>query len=147
VIASISDSNLTIGKDKAMGLTMMTALEIFTNPDDLEITIVQEKNGGKFAISIFRGIKHRYKPMLTSQPFAKTQKEAIKAIGEILQAVHNVSTREFENSESLVFQFLNPDSKEIDQSKILNQNLIERILEELRKNAKVSTCEMFTPPN
>lgn len=128
-----------------MGLSMITALEIFTNPGDLEITIGQEKEGAKFAIGIFRGPGHNYKPMLTSQPFTEIREDAIKAVEGVLQTVHEAITKQFKNSGSLASRFLNPDGQEIDQSKILNQDLIGRILEELRMHGKASTYEMLVP--
>ena len=126
-----------------MGISMITALEIFTNPGDLEITIGQEKGGGKFAIGIFRGPGHNYKSVLTSQPFAETQEDAIKAVEETLQTVHEAITKESENRGSLASQYLNPDGQEIDQSKVLNQELIARILGEIRQLQKASTCKML----
>ncbi|NTV22523.1 MAG: hypothetical protein HGB03_03085 [Candidatus Yonathbacteria bacterium] len=120
-----------------MGLNLITALEIFTNPSDLEITVGQEKEGAKFAIGIFRGPGHNFKPMLTSQPFAENQENAIKFIAKILQTVHEV----------LISRGLNPTDQEIDQSKVLNQDLIARILEELRVCGKASTYKMLTPPS
>ena len=128
-----------------MGISMLTALEIFTNPHDLEISIGQEKEGAKFAIGIFRGPGHNFKCMLTSQPFAETREDAIKAIEGTLQTVHEAVTREFKNSGSLASQYLNPDGQEINQSKVLNQNLIARILEELRAHGKTSTCKILAP--
>jgi len=126
-----------------MGIIMLTALEIFTNPWDLEITIGQKKDGAKFAIGIFRGPGHNFKPILTSQPFAETREDAIRAVEKALQTIHEAVTKEFKNSRSLVYQYLNPDGNVIDQSKVLNPDLITRILEELRVHEKASTCKMF----
>ena len=128
-----------------MGISMLTALEIFTNPGDLEITVGQDKDGDKFAIGIFRGPSHNYKPMLISQPFAETQGDAIKAVEETLQTIYKVITKEFKNSRSLASEYLNPDKQDINQSKVLNQDLISRILEELRAHRKASTCKMLAP--
>lgn len=126
-----------------MGLTRITALEIFTNPHDLEIIIGQGKAGDKFAFGIFRGPGHNYTPMLTSVPFAETKEDAIKSVEEILQTVHWAITNDFENRKSFVSQYLNPEGQEIDQSKILNQDLIARILDELRQHQRANTFDMF----
>jgi hypothetical protein len=128
-----------------MGIDMITALEIFTNPGDLEITVGQEKEGTKFAIGIFRGPGHNYKPMLTSQPFAETQEDAIKAVEGTLHTVYEAIIKEFENRDSLASQYLNPDGRKIDQLNILSKELIVRILDELRQHGKASTCKMITP--
>ena len=122
---------------------MLTALEIFTNPSDLEFTIGQREEGGKFSIGIFRGLGHAFKPMLTSEPFAETLEEAIKAVEGTLQTVYEAITEEFKSKASLASLYLNPEGKEIDQAKVLNQDLIARIIEELRQNRKASTCRIM----
>jgi hypothetical protein len=128
-----------------MGISMITALEIFTNPADLEITIGQEKEGAKFSIGIFRGPGHNFKPMLTSQPFAETQEDAIEAIEGILEPIHEAMTKDFADRKSLSSQYLNPDGLEIDQSKVLNPELITRILDELRRHRVASTYKILAP--
>jgi hypothetical protein len=128
-----------------MGISRMTALEIFTNPSDLEITIGQEEGVGKFAIGIFRGPGHNFKPMLTSQPFGESLEDTIKTVEETLQTVHEAMTREFENKGSFVSRYLNPNGQEIDQSKVLNQDLIKWVLKELRQHQKASTYKRLAP--
>jgi len=115
-----------------MGISTYTALEIFTNPSDLEITIGRENEGEKYAFGIYRGRGHNFKPLLTSQAFAETKEDAIKGVEETLLIVLEANHH-------------NPDGQDIDQSKVLNQDLIARILEELRRNDKVSTCKMLDP--
>ena len=124
---------------------MLTALEIFTNPGDLEITIRQEKDGAKFAIGIFRGPGHNFKPMLNSQPFAETQEDAIEAIKGVLEPIREAMTKDFADRKSLPSQYLNPDGQEIDQTKVLNLDLISRILDELRQHRVASTYKMLAP--
>lgn len=126
-----------------MKLSMLTVLEIFTNPDDLEITVEQEKKSAKFSIGIFRGPRHNFKPMLTSRPFTESQEDAIKSIKKIFQTVYNVAIKEFEDKESFAFQYFKHDNQKIDQSKVLNQDMITRILDELRQHRVVSTHKMF----
>jgi len=124
---------------------MITALEIFTNPDDLKIVIEQKNDGDKFSIGIFRGPSHNYKPMLTSQPFAEKPEDAIKEIKEILESIRQAVTNEFADRKSLPFQYLNPDRQEIDQSKVLNLDTINQILDELRQRQVASTYKMPAP--
>lgn len=126
-----------------MGLSLITALEIFTNPDDLEIKIGQEREGEKFSIGIFRGPGHNYKPMLNSGAFAKTLEEAVEAVKEILETVCKAITKDFADRKSIPSQYLNPGGLEIDQSKVLNPDLVSRILDELRKKRSASTCDML----
>jgi len=124
---------------------MFTALEIFTNPGDLEITIRQEKEGAKFTIGIFRGPGHNFKPMLTSQPFAGKLEDAVEAIKRTLESIHEVMTKDLADQKSLTSQYLNPDGLVVDQSKVLNLDLIARILDELRQHKVASTYKMPAP--
>jgi len=126
-----------------MGISRISALEIFTNSSDLEITIGQEKGGGKFLIGIFRGPGHNFKPILTSGPFAEKFEDAVEAIGNTLTSIHDVVVKEFSNPSSIPSQYLNPGGHEIDQSKILNPDLISRILNELRQHKVASTYKML----
>ncbi|MEI8337712.1 MAG: hypothetical protein WCF92_01020 [bacterium] len=122
---------------------MITALEIFTNPNDLEIIIGQKKAGDKFEIGFFRGPGHRFKPMLTSEPFAEKLEDAVEAIKGILESICEALTKEFSDQKSLPSQYLNPEGHKINQSKVLNTDLINRILEELRQHKVASTYKML----
>ncbi|MEX0930500.1 MAG: hypothetical protein WDZ79_02350 [Candidatus Paceibacterota bacterium] len=128
-----------------MGISLQTALEIFTNPGDLVITLGQEEEGTKFAIGIFRGPGHNFKPMLTSQPFAEKHEDAVEAIREILESIREAMTKYFADRKSIPSRYLNPDGLEIDQSKVLNPELIARILDELRQHRGASTRKMLAP--
>ena len=116
------------------GISLFTALEIFTNPNDLEISIGQEKGGGKYALVISRGPGHNFKIMLSSQPFAERIEDVVEAIKGILETIRQSIIGEFENNRSFLSQCLNPDEQTIDQSKVLNSDLINRILDELRQH-------------
>ncbi len=124
---------------------MITAMEIFTNPGDLEITIGQRRRGAKFAISISRGPGNNFKPLITSKPFAETQEDAIKVIEGTLESIREIMLKDFEEHKGLPPQYLNPDGLEIDRSKVLNPELIARILEELRQHQVAKTYAMLAP--
>ncbi|MES2059573.1 MAG: hypothetical protein V4438_00925 [Patescibacteria group bacterium] len=129
-----------------MGLTLITALEIFTNPWDLVFTVGEEVGGGKFAFGIFRGPGHQGKVLLTTQPFAETLEEVVEAVNGVLQSICKAVTEEFESKQSLASQYLNPDGQEIHQSKVLNQEIISWVLEGLRHGQEACTNEMFATP-
>jgi len=124
------------------GISRLIALEIFTNPSDLEIIIGQEKSSGKYAIAIMRGPGHNFKMMLDSEPFAENFEDALKTAREILEIIQQAITKELKDPENLVIQILNLDKQAIDQSKVLNPDLINRIVDELRKHKIASTYKM-----
>ena len=124
------------------GISRLTALEIFTNPNDLEIIIGQEKKSGKYAIAIMRGPGHRGKMLIDSEPSIEKFEDALEAVKTILEGIQQFITKEFEDPKSFISQFLNQDSQAIDQSKALNPDLINRIMDELRKHKIASTYKM-----
>jgi hypothetical protein len=124
------------------GINRLTAIEIFTNPSDLEIVIGQEKSSGKYAIAITRGPGHNFKMMLDSEPFTEKFEEALKAVKTILETVQQSVKKELEDPKSFTAQFLNPDNQALDQSKALNPDLINRIMDELRQHRVASTYKM-----
>jgi len=126
------------------GISRLTALEIFTNPSDLEIVIGQEKSSGKYAIVIMRGPGHNFKTMLDSEPFTEKFEDALEAMKTILETVQQSVTKELEDPKNLTSQFLNSDSQAIDQSRVLNPDLINRIMNELRRHKVASTYKMKT---
>ena|SRR3989344_5545205 len=128
-----------------MGITRLTAIEIFTNPNDLRFSVVREKGrgkGGKYAIFITRGPGHNLKSLLSSQPFAETVDEAVRDIGEILEFIRQSATKDLERPDGGLAQFLNPGGQPIDQSRVLNEGLIARILVELRAHQFADTHQM-----
>lgn len=122
---------------------MITALEICTNPLDLHITITQEKPEAKFAIGIYRGPGHNFKPMITSTPFARTAEEALNSIQNVLETAKEAMMKEFADRKSIPSRYLNPATQEIDPSRVLTSELITQILDELRKNLVANTYTMF----
>jgi len=126
-----------------MGLSRLTSLEIFTNPSDLEIII--GSNEGKYGFAITRGPGHNHKVMVDSNGFADTMDDVIRVVKETLESIHESLTKDFANRNSPPSQYFNPDGLEIDQAKVLNLDLIGRIIEELRLHRIASTYKMLTP--
>ena len=71
-----------------MGISMITALEIFSNPSDLKFSIVKEKKSKKLGFVITRGPGHNDKILLSSGLFAEKPEEAIASIKEILEFIY-----------------------------------------------------------
>ncbi len=126
-----------------MGLSMLTALEIFTNPRDLEIIIGSD--AGKYGFAITRGPGHDHKVMVETNVFAKTQEDAVEAIKGTLESICEALKRDFADLKSFPSQYLNPDGQEIDPSKVLNPDLINRIIDELRQHQVAGTYKMLAP--
>lgn len=129
---------------KTMNMAPLTALEIFSQPDDLAFTTGQDKDDtGLFAFGVFRGPKHNYKTLLTTRPFAKTKEELLEFIKKELEELCEFCKRKLKDPNDIISRILNPEQKELDESKILNQDLIDRIIAELDRNGSASTWEVL----
>jgi hypothetical protein len=121
-------------------MTLITVLEIFTNPKDLEISILQEKKGGKYGLVIItRGPGHDFKPLLTVGPFAEKFRDILKAVEKTLKQIQTAARSELGKMNSSIARFVNPDGKKIDESRVLNDRLVKRIMALLRKHKVAST--------
>ncbi len=124
-----------------MGLSMLTALELFTNPYDLEVTIAQQ--GGKYAFVIARGPgRERGKLMLSTSPVFASAEEAVSEVKQVLEIARQAIEKEFKNGRSFASAILNPKKKDLDPLRILSSSLIEQIGKKLLAENTVSTREM-----
>ena len=126
------------------GISASTALEINNHPDDLQVSIFNEKESDKYGIIVSRGPGHDYKLLISTSPFADTIDQAVEEVKNLLNGIHLWATKELRNTESLITQMINPDGQ-VDVSQALNLDLINRILDELRQHQVASTCQMLTP--
>lgn len=124
-------------------MTLLTALEIFTNPLDLMIVVGKEKESGKFGLGIYRGPGHNYKPMITSVPFAETLEKVVEEVKKLLEVSISASKNDLESPRSPIANILNPSLASTDQMHGLDQIMIDEILWELQQNQKAYTWEMF----
>ncbi len=104
-----------------MGVTIITALEIAGNAEDLQFSIPEK--GGKFGILITRGPGHRFKVMLDGPLVLESREKAIAIIkNEVLDPVaHHIAKEELESR--------------------LTPEVIEKILADLRATG---TAQTFT---
>jgi hypothetical protein len=128
------------------GISRLTAHEIFSNPFDLEFTLWKDETGGeKFAFAVFRGEEHRYRTIVSTDPFAEDPEAALAALKGLLEPVLTVCEKELEDPGSMLSQFVNPKGRPPRELEVLNSALIDRILADLRENRCASTCEMRAP--
>lgn len=124
------------------GITRLTALEIFTQPDDLEFRVGQD--GDKWAFAITRGPGHSFKLLLTADPVFDSSDAAISAIGDVLETICTNMTSELSAPSSLPAQVVNPDNQPLDDANALSGEYRERIIRDLTANGVASTCEYKT---
>ncbi len=120
-----------------------SALVIFTNAYNIHLSVGQgSEEGSLFSFAIIHEKDKRYRPILSSIPYFKTLEEAIEGIKGILILAKDTSTQMLTDPENSVAEIINPGSQEIDQSLVLNDDLIEKIIEELKKNQSVDTSTL-----
>ncbi len=120
---------------------LITALEIYSNPHDLEFSIFLGPDG-KYGLLITRGPGHNFKRMISSTPFADTPEKAIEIVENILKISRKAIISEFEDSGSFLVRTFHPDLQTVDESKVLSEKLIEQILGDLRQHQVASTYKM-----
>lgn len=115
-----------------MSLTRLTALEIFTNPNDLHFSMPTAGVGADemFGISITRGPGHNFKPMLSGSP-TRSRVDIIQLVTNILN-----TTRKECN------QFIDAASG-LDPDRCLTEDQQRQILESLQKTGEAATYNMF----
>jgi hypothetical protein len=120
--------------------SLITALEIFSNPADLDIKVFEIE--GKFGFAISRSEGHHHKPMVHSVAQWETWEEVIKFVGEFLIEVCQFLQNELRDEKSLPSHLLCPQGGPVDQARVLNPGLINRILEQLRHYRTADTYKM-----
>lgn len=126
-----------------MVISPVAALEIFTNPTDLEIIIKQDDDGYGFAIT--RGPGRDHKVIIDTCGFVETQDLAIEEVEKKLNSICRTMQLELADPESFISRYFNPDKEKLKQEEFLNQDMINRIIFELKQNGAVSTCRMLAP--
>lgn len=124
------------------GISASTALEINNHPDDLQVSIFNEKESDKYGIIVSRGPGHNYKLLISTSPFAGTIEQAIVEVKNLLTGIHSWATKELSDKDSVITQIINP-SGQVDVSQTLNHDLIDRILGELLEHRVADTSRMF----
>ena len=111
------------------------AMEIFTNPSDLGISIDQDARTGKYVMSIKRGPGDFFKTILTSPPVDKVE-DGIEAARKLLEGIYRVFTCPNEGGKSLLDLYFKKQSSGAD---VLSSELIMQILDELRRHQMATT--------
>lgn len=108
-------------------MTFPSVLEIYSNPADLQIFVGEDAETKEWGFAITRGPGHNFKPILSSQPFAKTLAEVVDGVRTLLQNVCIMVEKETFPG---------------DPSTCLTPELINRIGEDLLRNKVANTFEM-----
>lgn len=126
------------------GITMVSALEIFTNPFDLSITV------SKDAVMISRGPGHNFKPIVSGEWKFENQKIAAEEVGKILKSCIKASSDALSDSENIFAKIINPrneDLKDPEKATVLTNEMVDEIVKMLssadEKGAEVGT---YKPP-
>jgi hypothetical protein len=103
-----------------MSLSRLTALEICTNPTDLEFQVAESK--GKHAIMITRGPGHRFKLLLTTEAVFESRTVAVSTIRSVLDVALKEGKSAFGEALGM-----------------LDQETIDHIIQDLQEQGSCST--------
>lgn len=119
------------------GISLFSALEIFTQPDDLQFSIGEQ--AGKWGLAITRGPGHDYKLIITSQPVLESREAAANAIKTLLTDICTAATSELNKPKSMLAALANPDGLPIDDAHMLSGEYRERIFNDLMEHGVAQT--------
>ena len=119
------------------GISRATALEIFTQPDDLEFSIGCKDD--KWAIMVTRGPGHNFKLLITTEPVFESKDAAIKVVEELLDGICQGYESELTDPSSLAAQFVNPEDRSLENANVLTAERREWIIQELKANDTAGT--------
>jgi hypothetical protein len=119
-----------------MGMPLLVVMDFFTNPGDLVVHADRWVGDEKFYFSISRDLGPGFDKTLLSGPIFTSAKEAIDTAKQVLEGIRTVALKAIEQGDILA-------GAEPDLSKTLTQELIDRIVEELRQHQKANTREML----
>ncbi len=129
-----------------MGISALTGLEIFTQPDDLEFSVPKAKVGGKFGILITRGPGHNFKLLVSGDPILDTREAAIEIIKGGLQDILIKSEQTLTNPSDFLRGLINPENLPLAQMNVLTQERIDWIIKELAAHGIASTYKLVATP-
>ena len=124
-----------------MALSMITALEIFTNPKDLDFQVGKStKVSGKFIFAISRGPGHGFKLLIDTEPVFSSVEEAVKALKHLLEGICQAATAEIKRPGSVASFVANPENRPIEEAtNALTQEEIETICRQLLESGHTQT--------
>lgn len=106
-------------------MTGQTAWKIFSDPFNLEVKITEGKGrSGIYSFSISHGPGPNFQPMIAGGLSAKNAGEAIEKVKIFLESIRRLIPQQSDH-----------------QSKFLNRDIINRVVEELQKNREVRTSK------
>lgn len=121
----------------AMGVSLASALEIFSQPDDLHFQAAQI--GEKWAFAISRGPGHNYKLLLSTEPVFDTIEATVRMVGKVLGNICTAVTSELNDPSSFAAQMLNGEGIPLDDAHALSGAYRERIIRDLLENHVADT--------
>ncbi|MES2416492.1 MAG: hypothetical protein V4504_02225 [Patescibacteria group bacterium] len=127
-------------------MNLITALEIFTNPYDLEFVIGEDPEKKKWGLMICRGPEHRGKLLLSGEGYDSKQDVINTIITQVLNiCVEKGNEVSFGNSkngaEELLKTVANPKNGTPEKAmNALTSQMVEQIKKQLEKDDSCSTC-------
>lgn len=122
-----------------MGLSRLTALEIFAHPKDLYLCVACGKEfPDKFGFVIARGPGHEYKFLVTCLPVLNSRAGAVKAIVSILNSSVEEGMKTW-SGDNPVTRVYNPDRHPVEAFPALTAEFVAAIEKRLADNDEVET--------
>ncbi len=122
------------------GLSVPTAIEIFKNPHDLDISISQSECRYGFLIS--RGPEGNFQLLRKSLNFAESAEEAIGVVEQLLGHISKYETSFLPDYNDFLYAILASETNPPEYGPVLTSTLVERIVEDLHRECVARTYEV-----
>jgi len=109
-------------------IRLTSALKIFTNPDDLLITVNKDENSNKYSFGICHGLSHNFKTIFSTDPIFDSNEDAKGLIKKILVMVQEIGNEQLGDLTK--------------KPNVLCSERITRIMEKLKSSESVNTSKM-----
>ncbi len=129
-----------------MGMSLITALEIFTNPDDLYFAIVEDPKSVKYGLVIARGPGHNYKPLFDVSCNYGAREEVLEMLRTGLQGTREGVIKELSSPSSLAAAVFKPPAGLPLEEVGLTQAKVNEVIEALKTQDTFLTARPNSAP-
>lgn len=126
--------------------TTKDILEIAKNPYNLQISIQQDTEYGKWFFVINHRVKKTSNPVVETEALALNKKEAVAELEDFFNGICEYVLRGLKEPDSFVSKTINPNNISIDISRIVNPFFVKKVVKMFQSEEVAETiCTHMMP--
>lgn len=123
-------------------LSVGVALDISTNPRNLQITVTKRKTSDDYGFMIIYGPKRDYAMIFMTEFFAKSKSECLEGLKELLERAKEVTIQTLGGDGGVITTCDDSQPEKVEIVELMDQNTINWILFELEHRGLAATFKM-----